>query len=539
VTQSHPSSIPANAFTNIRISDVVKVWAEGLPDHVAVSDPNGTWTYRELANIISQTGDWLRNSGVRAGDRVMIVGENCREFAGVLLAIASLDAWPVPVNAHLSTREIEAVRDHSGARLIVYTTRVSLHATEHAIRHGALVQDIPGLGQVGLGPLSENAQPEPIDAEVGTRVAALIYTSGSTGLPKGVMLTHDNLIFSAGGAAKIRSLSPQDHLYGILPLSHIVGLSIVFLGTLLSGSTIYLEPRFDPMTARRTIEKERITIMLGVPSMFSQFLQYAKMRNLQSLNFPALRIISCSGAPLPPAIKSSVELLFGLPLHHGYGITECSPNVAQVRLDVPARKDNSVGPMFPGVEARLVAGDGQPLADGEVGELWVRGPNIMKGYYRAPGETAAAINAEGWFNTRDLARFEDGNLFIVGRTKDLIIRFGFNVYPAEVEAVLNAHPAVAQSAVIGKTAQGTEEIVAFVELSPGSSLMASDLAEYSVKHLAAYKRPTEFVFVPSMPMTASGKIAKSELAKTADDTQNSRISSSAEPASESASQAGS
>jgi acyl-CoA synthetase (AMP-forming)/AMP-acid ligase II len=327
------------------------------------------------------------------------------------------------------------------------------------------------------------------------------------------MLTHSNLIFSADGAAKIRSLSPQDRLYGILPLSHIVGLSIVFLGTLLSGASIYLEPRFDPMTARLTLEREQITVMLGVPSMFSQFLQYANMRNLQSVKFATLRIISCSGAPLPPAIKSSVETLFGLPLHHGYGITECSPNVAQVRLDAPPRKDNSVGPMFPGVEARLVGGDGQPLPEGEVGELWVRGPNIMKGYYRAPEETAAAVNSEGWFNTRDLARFEDGNLFIVGRTKDLIIRFGFNVYPAEVEAVLNAHPAVSQSAVIGRAAQGTEEIVAFVELCQGSNLGNADLAEYATKHLAAYKRPTEYLFVRTMPMTASGKIAKNELIK--------------------------
>jgi acyl-CoA synthetase (AMP-forming)/AMP-acid ligase II len=449
----------------------------------------------------------------------MIVGENCRVFAGVLLALGSLDAWPAPVNAHLSTREIEAVRDHSGARRILYTTSVSERAAEHANRHGATIEEVPGLGQIALGPLNENVQPEPLEFEIGSRVAALIYTSGSTGLPKGVMLTHSNLVFSAGGAAKIRSLGPMDRLYGILPLSHIVGLSIVFLGTLLSGASIYLEPRFDPMTARRTLEREQITVMLGVPSMFSQFLQYAKMRNLQTLNFASLRIISCSGAPLPPAIKSSVESLFGLPLHHGYGITECSPNVAQVRLDVPPRKDNSVGPMFPGVEARLVGGDGQSLPEGEVGELWVRGPNIMKGYYRAPQETAGAVNAEGWFNTRDLARFEDGNLFIVGRTKELIIRFGFNVYPAEVEAVMNAHPAVSQSAVIGRAAKGTEEIIAFVELCEGSHLTAADLAEYTAKHLAAYKRPTEFLFVSAMPMTASGKIAKNELAKTANQVQ--------------------
>jgi long-chain acyl-CoA synthetase len=517
VTQPQPHSISANASTPMRISDVVKVWATRLPDHKVLVDPNGSWTYRDLERIISQTADWLRSSGVRAGDRVMIVGENCREFAAVLLAIASLDAWPVPVNAHLSTREIEVVRDHSGARRIVYTTSASLHATEHAKRQGAQLEQVLDLGQIGLGSLNEDAKPEPIDADVGSRVAALIYTSGSTGLPKGVMLTHSNLIFSAGGAARIRSLSPEDRLYGILPLSHIVGLSIVFLGTLLSGASIYLEPRFDPMNARLALEKEQITIMLGVPSMYSQFLQYAKMRKLQSLQLPALRIISCSGAPLPPAIKFAVEALFGLPLHHGYGITECSPNVAQVRLDVPSRKDNSVGPMFPGVEARLVGGDGQPVPAEEVGELHVRGPNIMKGYYRAPEETAAAIDAEGWFNTRDLARFEDGNLFIVGRTKDLIIRFGFNVYPAEVEAVLNAHPAVAQSAVIGRSTQGNEEILAFVQASPSSDLTETDLAEYAAKHLALYKRPTHIFLISTMPMTASGKIAKSDLTKMVDD----------------------
>lgn len=219
----------------------MKPWAERLPDHKAVVDPTGSWTYRELDRILSRTADWLRRSGVRAGDRVMIVGENCREFAGALLAIASLDAWPVPVNAHLSAREIDAVRDHCGARRVIYTTGVSPHATEHANRNGALVEDVCNLGRIGLGPLNENVQPEPIDADIGNRVAALIYTSGTTGLPKGVLLTHNNLIFSAGGAAKIRSLSPEDCLYGVLPLSHIVGLSIVFLGTLLSGATIYLE----------------------------------------------------------------------------------------------------------------------------------------------------------------------------------------------------------------------------------------------------------------------------------------------------------
>jgi long-chain acyl-CoA synthetase len=499
-----------------RISDVLTPWAERSPDHPALIENSGTWTYRQLASAVSETQTWLRDSGVRAGDRVMIVGENCRAFAAVLLAANRMDAWPVVVNAHLSAREIDNIRDHCGARRVVYTTSVSPHATEHAFRHGAVIQEVQNLGPIGLGPLNETSQPEPIDADIGGRVAALIYTSGSTGLPKGVMLTNRNLLFTASGSTKIRSLTPDDRLYGILPLSHVVGLAVVFLGSLLSGATLYLSARFDPIAARVTLDKDRITIMLGVPSMFQQFLQYAKIRKVNSLNLPALRIISCSGAPLPHATKLEVERLFGLPLHHGYGITECSPSVAQVRVEDPPRSDNSVGPVFPGVEVKLVGPDRKPVPAGEVGELWVRGPNIMKGYYRAPDETEAAIDAEGWFNARDLARLEGENLFIVGRTRDLIIRSGFNVYPAEVEAVLNAHPAVAQSAVIGRSAGSDEEIVAFIQPIEGSTLTTHEVGEYAARNLAPYKRPSQILFLSSLPMTTSGKIAKSELSAIAE-----------------------
>jgi len=176
VLQHQSSPISTNVSSPVRISDVVKPWAARLPNHKAVVDPNGSWTYRELEGIISQTAAWLRGSGVRAGDRVMIVGENCREFAAVLLAVASLDAWPVPVNTRLSAREIDAIRDHCEARRIVYTTSVSVHATEHANRHGALLEEVRDLGHIGLGPLNENVKPEPIDTDVGSRVAALIYT---------------------------------------------------------------------------------------------------------------------------------------------------------------------------------------------------------------------------------------------------------------------------------------------------------------------------------------------------------------------------
>jgi len=495
-----------------RITDVVRPWAAQSPDHPALSEASGTWTYTQLAAAISQAQTWLTRKGVRPGDRVMIVGENCREFIALLFAVSALDAWPVLVNARLSPRELHEIREHCDARISLFTTNVSQHAADHAPQHNAAFEELDGLGSIAVGPINQNTQPEPLDANIPNRVAALIYTSGTTGLPKGVMLSHRNLLFLAAGSARIRSLTPADRLYGILPMSHAVGLSVVLLGSLLSGASIYLSPRFDPMNARVTLEKERITVLLGAPATFTQFLQYAKLRGLQSLNFPALRIISSSGAQLHPSTKSGIENLFGMTLHNGYGVTECSPTIAQTRVDSP-RSDTSIGPPFPGIEIKLVGADRKPVAAGEAGELWVRGPNIMKGYYRAPEETAAAVDPEGWFNTRDLARLEDGNLFIVGRTKDLIVHRGFNVYHAEVEAVLNAHPAVAQSAVLGRTVDGDENVIAFVQPLPQSSLTIAEVAEHASHHLALYKQPSQIYIVPAMPVTPTGKIVKAELVK--------------------------
>src|SRR5580704_14449734 len=500
-----------------RISDVIKPWAENSPERIALVEASGTWTYSQLAAVIAETQTWLLDSGVRPGDRVMIVCENCRAFVAILLALAGLDAWPVLVNARLSAREADEIRDHCGARRAIYTTSVSPQAREHAKRHGAVIQEPAGLGPVAIGPINDKVEPESVDAQVSQRVAALIYTSGTTGLPKGVMLTHRNLLFVAAVSARIRSLTPEDRLYGVLPMSHAVGLSVVLLGSLLSGSTLYLSPRFDPVAALATIEKERLTVVLGAPGMFSLLADYAKLKGLKSLKFPALRIISSSGAPLQPTVKTQVESLFSMVLHNGYGVTECSPNIAQAKVG-EHRTDTSVGQVLPGVEVLMVGSDQQPVAGGEVGELWVRGPNVMKGYYHAHEETAAAINAEGWFNTRDLARLENGYLYIVGRTKELIIRFGENVYPAEVEAVLNAHPAVVRSAVIGRTVAGTEggeEVVAYVQLSPSSPVSEEELAKHAGQHLAPYKRPSQIVIVPSMPLTPTGKVVKGELAKMA------------------------
>lgn len=487
-----------------RISHVVIPWAEQSPDRPALLDASGTWTFAALAEAIRQGRDWLAARGVRPGDRVMVVGENCRAGVAAILAAADLDAWPVPLDARLADPEIDAIRAHCRPRLTIYVTGASPQARARAARDGAAAADVPGLGQLCVGARDDACDPEPAFADPARQVAALIYTSGSSGQPKAVMLTHRNLLFAAATAGAIRRLAPGDRLAGLMPLSHVVGLAPVLLGGLMHGAAVHLMARFHPAGLLHALAQDRLSVVLGTPALLALLLEYASRHGVARAVAPDLRILSVSGAPLDPAVKQAAERLFGLKLHHGYGLTETSPTIAQIRPEAP-RDDISVGPPIPGVECRLVA------MDGEVGELHVRGPNVMKGYYRAPEATAAVLDADGWFNTRDLVRFDGDCMFVVGRAKDLIIRFGFNVHPPEVEAVLNAHPAVRQSAVVGRPVEGNEEVIAFVQPVAGAALSVPELADYAAARLAPYRRPTAFVLVETMPATASGKIGRRDL----------------------------
>ena len=499
-----------------RISQIVAPWAARSPDHPAIVEASGCWSYLTLSQMVASTARWLAGEGVRPGDRVMIVNENCRAAVALLLAVAELDAWFVLVNARLSERELDEIREHCEPRLIALTVDASPLARQHAARLGAAAHDVPGLGGIALTALNEASLPEPVEADAAGQVAALVYTSGTTGGAKGVMLTHRNLLFMARASGAVRSLGPEDRFYGVLPLSHIVGLSVVLLGTLLYGATLHLTPRFNPSAAIKALERDRVTVMLGVPAMFALLLEYQQAKGPEaSLKHPGLRLLGACGAPLDPAIKASVEGLFGLTLHNGYGITECSPTIAQTRVDQP-QSDCTVGRVLPGVEVKLVGHDDMAAPDGDVGELWVRGPNVMAGYYKDAAATSAAVDAEGWFNTRDLACFRNGQLFIVGRTKELIIRFGFNVFPPEIESVLNAHPAVLQSAVVGHRVDGNEEIIAFVQPMAGAAVSLTELAEHASRLLAPYKRPSRIVLMDSLPAGPTGKILKSRLVATAE-----------------------
>ena len=513
----HVSGSENSRMAAVRISDAIKPWCEQKPEHPALVDGGVVWSYNQLAVILREAKSWLQDHGIRPGDRVVLAAENSRALVPLLLAVAELDAWPVPVGAAASAHELQTICRHCQPRRVLSTISASTRRGAWAEFRGAISEEIPGLGLVAVSPLNEECEPEKVDPDPSDRVGALLYTSGTTGLPKGVMLSHKALLFVAAASAKIRSLTMNDRLYGVLPMFHAVGLSVVLLGGLLSGSSIHLVKQFDPVAALRSFEENGITIVLGAPAMFSLLVEYAKLKGIRSLRFPSLRIIASCSAPLDPILKSQMEELFGLVLHNGYGLTECSPTIAQTRIESP-RSDTSVGPILPGMEFKLVMNDGAIAPEGAAGELLVRGPNVMKGYYRAPKETEAVIDREGWFNTRDLARVDGGNLVLIGRTKELIIHFGHNVYPAEVESVLNSHPAVKRSAVIGRAcseAQGGEEIIAAVEPFSGSLVSAPELAEYAAQRLSTYKRPSQILLVDKMPETSTGKVIKTELVKMA------------------------
>ena len=497
-----------------RISDVIKPFARDNPDHPALVQDNVTWTYGELAAVVADTVVILKFYDIRPGDRVMIVSENSLALVALIFGVSEIDAWSVVVNPRLSAREVDLIREHSGARRAFYTTEVSEAARQHAERHDAEIAVLRGLGTLGVGPLNRDTVPEPVETDRSRQVAALLYTSGTTGNPKGVMLTHRNLLFSAKVVGAQRE--PTDKAYCVLPISHIVGYSNILIASLMAGATVQLVPRFDPAALVSAIVNDGITLIFGVPAMYQRLLEYKAVAGIEELPRGKLRRLAVAGAPLDVTLKSKIEAEFGLPLGNGYGITECAPGIAVVHAETP-RNDDAVGSLITGIEARLVGPGGRTVAPGEVGELHVRGPNVMRGYYRAPEATAAVIDADGWFNTGDLARFDGDILYIVGRTKELIIRSGFNVYPPEVEAVLNEHPAVVQSAVIGRPVPGNEEVVAYVQLLPGSIATPADLMAHAARLLAPYKRPFEIIVLDTLPAASTGKILKHRLADAARD----------------------
>ena len=490
-----------------RLHNVYETFVALQPDSQAFLEGERTWTYADFAKAVDDVAQAMRSLGVRGGDRVMIVSENSVIAGVILFAASKLDAWAIVANPRLSPRELDQIYEHSGARRRFFASGISAEAGDHGARCGAKLGALGPFTDIATGDINENATPEPVHNDSAKQVAVLIYTSGTTGSPKGVMLSHRNLMFAAKVSGLLRNCGPEDCTYGVLPMSHIVGLSISLLGSLMFGSSMMMVPKSDPAHLAACLAAGKITILSGVPATYQRLLAYKTVSNVSRIEKGRLRVAGVAGAPLDLALKRRVEQEFGLPLLNGYGITECAPSISGAREAQPCA-DESVGRIVPGVETRVVAADGKPVTTGEIGELQVRGPNVMLGYYRAKDLTEKAVSPDGWFSTGDLVRFDGANLYIVGRAKEMIIRSGFNVYPAEIEAVINEHASVLQSAVVGRQIEGNEEVVAFVQLVPGANLAASELKAFIEPQLTAYKRPSEIIILDAFPAGSTGKILK-------------------------------
>jgi len=491
----------------LRLHDVPAWWAAQTPEAVALLEGRRTLTYAELQRAIDDARAALAGLGVAPAQRVLLVAENCVALVAFAFAASSLGASFVLVNARLSAPEIDAIVEHAQPQAEIYIDGGFKEGVAHALRRGATPLNCGLAGNVRVVAAGRSFELQPDD------VAALIYTSGSTGKPKGVMLTHAGLLFVATTLASFRKLSPSDRSYGVLPMSHTMGLTSVLLSTLIAGGSVLLSTRFEVEELLDAIETRGLTLFQGVQAMHTALL--AHLRRLgRSLQPGRLRYIYAGGSPLDPTLKAEVEALFGLPMHNGYGLTETSPTLCHSRFG-ERRDDASVGPPIPGVAIRIVDAEGNDVAAGESGELWANSPGVMRGYFRDAEATRATLSGP-WLRTGDIARQDaEGSVFLVGRIKDIIIRSGFNVYPAEVEAALNAHPAVAQSAVVGREVERNEEVIAFVQPRPGQQLDDATLIAFLKDRISPYKRPSQIVILEALPTMTNGKVERTALKKMA------------------------
>ncbi|MCP5144055.1 MAG: acyl--CoA ligase [Gammaproteobacteria bacterium] len=491
-----------------KINDLVACAAAEYPDRPVVHDGDRLISYSEMAAGIEQLAQALSSSGVNPGDRVLVIAENCAEQVTCLFACARIDAWPVMVSARLAAAEIDRILQHCGPRMMVLLTAQSTAAMAHAQRLDAMSATLNGVGPCHTLTFND-AVAEPVHADPAQRVAAMIYTSGSTGTPKGAMLSHSNLVFMGLSQARVRSYTPKDKVYCVIPIAHIGGLASVVMGMTASGGCMHLHKRFTPPELAKALREQEVTIVSGVPTLYVKFLEWVAA-NPDKYSAPHLRLITCASSPLDPAVKRSVESMFNLPLMNGYGMTESSAVICQTNLD-EWRDDVSVGPVLDGVSLRIVDEAGQDVQCGQVGELVIQGPTVFLGYYRNESATRDGF-IDGWFRTGDLGYMDDnGDVFIAGRAKDTIKRSGYNVYPVDVETALNAHQAIAISAVVGRFTGVDEEVIAYVQPIPDATLTDADVVTFLREKLAPYKLPNRIIFLKSLPTLHNGKVDRNAI----------------------------
>jgi long-chain acyl-CoA synthetase len=500
------------------LSSLLDRAAADQPQRTAIRLDDLCISYRQLSEAARRVTGLLRSSGVAPGDRMGLMMPNIPAFPVAFYGALAAGAVVVPMNPLLKGREVAYYLADSGARLLFAWRDFAGEAAKGAADAGAQViqVDDADLSTVLAGiavdaPGSADITPTAADDNDD---AVILYTSGTTGQPKGARLTHGGLARNARLTADtLLGNSPDDVMMGCLPLFHVFGLTCGLNATVTAGGTLTLLPRFDPGKALDIIERDGVTIFEGVPTMYAAMLHHPAA---DAARTASLRVCVSGGAALPVEVLRGFEEKFGCTILEGYGLSETSPVASFNHPDKP-RKPGSVGTPVEGVEMRLVDETGGTVPPGEVGEIAIRGHNVMKGYWGKPEATAEAI-PDGWFRTGDLGRVDqDGYYFIVDRKKEMIIRGGYNVYPREIEEVLHEHPAVAEVAVIGiPHPELGEEVGAAVALKPGASAAPDELQQFARDRVAAYKYPRRVWLVPGLPKGPTGKILRREVQPPAD-----------------------
>jgi long-chain acyl-CoA synthetase len=480
--------------------------AEQNGDGIAVKLDDVELNYTVVNEGAKRVAGLLQGKGVEPGDRVGVMLPNVPFFPSVYYGILRLGCIVVPMNVLLKEREVQYYLDDSGAKLVFAWHDFGEAAEPGAKAAGA--EYVP-VDPADFAQIVFQADPvEEVAEAAADDTAVILYTSGTTGQPKGAELTHSNLKRNAEVSSGLVDLSQDDVALGALPLFHSFGQTCTMNAVVAAGAMMTQLPRFDPDKALEIIERDKATIFQGVPTMYNAILHSEKRDDYDT---SSLRACMSGGSAMPEELMRNFEQAFDTKILEGYGLSETSPVASFNHLD-RERKPGSIGTPIEGVEMKVVDDDGNEVPQGEIGEIVVKGHNVMKGYWQRPDATAEAIK-DGWFHTGDMARVdEDGYFFIVDRKKELIIRGGYNVYPREVEEVLYEHPAVQEAAVIGvEDEKMGEEVGAAVVLKKGEEVSESDLRSFVKDQVASYKYPRKIWFADELPKGPTGKILKREI----------------------------
>ncbi len=496
---------------HLNLGSILRTNAFETPDAPVLRAGDLTISYAELDRAARGVATRLRERGIAPGDKVALLIPNVPEFTIAYFGILYAGATVVPINVLAAAPEVTYFLQDSEARMLF------VHPLfEQVGRAGAsplAVTVVLATSEVAPDTLGEFATADPIDALHPTSpqdTAVILYTSGTTGKPKGAELTHSNLFINCAVVVP-RLLPPTDTVHralATLPLFHSFGQTVIQNGLIAAGGSLTLLPRFDAEQAFALIERDRLTIFAGVPTMYFALLHH---RGDRAYDVSSLRSCLTGGAPMPVEVMYAFEEKFNVEILEGFGLSETSP-IASFNVLTKARKPGSIGYPVWGVEMCIVNDTDQPLPDGEHGEICIRGHNIMKGYLNRPDANREVLRG-GWFHTGDIGyRDGDGCYWIVDRMKDMILRGGFNVYPREVEEVLYQHEAVVEAAVIGVPHESHgEEVKAVVALKPDAKVSAEELQNFCKDRLAAYKYPRVIEFLDALPKGPTGKILKREL----------------------------